>query len=375
MQLLKISESNAARRRIPVKLVDSTDGKTEEAGLAGTATVTVSKNGVAYAPATGSFVEIGSGSYYYQAALTELDTPGFLLVRVVEANARTFDASVEVVAFDPHDAVALGLSRIDVALSTLSTAAALAAVAASATSVDGKLTVARAGYLDNLSAGAVAQASALVTAQTDLTTLTGRLTAPRAAAIDNLDATIASRASATSLTTAIAGIAAVEADTQDLQARTPAALVGGRVDAYVGAMATDAISAAAVSAAAATKIGATVTAPSASVIADAVCDEALAGHATAGTVGAALSTLLAGVAALPTAAAVVAAVMAEVVGGSGGGAYTFRQVLKRLHGFVAGNGTRQDGDGAYSFTDTDGSTVLIAGTRAGTTVTVTARGG
>ena len=57
----------------------------------------------------------------------------------------------------------------------------------------------------------------------------------------NLDATISSRASAASL-------AAVQADTDDLQTRLPAALVGGRIDASVGAMAANVLTAAATAA-------------------------------------------------------------------------------------------------------------------------------
>lgn len=45
-----------------------------------------------------------------------------------------------------------------------------------------------------------------------------------------------------------AALATVQADTDDIQARLPAALVGGRIDASVGAVATDAITAAAIAA-------------------------------------------------------------------------------------------------------------------------------
>lgn len=61
--------------------------------------------------------------------------------------------------------------------------------------LEGRLTATRAGYLDNLSGGAVAQQ----------------------ASVDSLEASAA----------------AIEADTQDLQSRLPAALVGGRIDATV----------------------------------------------------------------------------------------------------------------------------------------------
>lgn len=66
----------------------------------------------------------------------------------------------------------------------------------------------------------------------------------------------------------------VETDTADIQSRIPAALVSGRIDASVGAMASNTLTAAAI----ATDAGAE--------IADAVLDELLSGHTTSGSLGA-----------------------------------------------------------------------------------------
>lgn len=65
----------------------------------------------------------------------------------------------------------------------------------------GRLTSTRAGYLDNLSGGAVALASALSTLQTDVTTLLTRLTSARAGYLDNLNVggAVASQADITAL--------------------------------------------------------------------------------------------------------------------------------------------------------------------------------
>lgn len=74
------------------------------------------------------------------------------------------------------------------------------------------------------------------------------------AGVENLDATVSSRASQTSvntiddfldteIATLLTGVAAIEVDTQDLQSRVPAALVGGRIDANVGAISSDATAA------------------------------------------------------------------------------------------------------------------------------------
>jgi hypothetical protein len=69
----------------------------------------------------------------------------------------------------------------------------------------------------------------------------------------------------------------VETDTQDIQARLPAALVSGRIDASAGAMAADVLTAAALAADAVAEL------------ADAIWDEAIAGHLGAGSTGAALN--------------------------------------------------------------------------------------
>lgn len=68
----------------------------------------------------------------------------------------------------------------------------------------------------------------------------------------------------------------IDTEIADIQARLPAALVGGRIDASVGAMAANVLTAAATAA----DFGAEV--------ADAVWDEATAGHTTAGSTGKAL---------------------------------------------------------------------------------------
>ena len=70
-----------------------------------------------------------------------------------------------------------------------------------------------------------------------------------------------------------ANVAAVETDTQDIQARLPATLVSGRIDAAVGAMASGVLTAAAL---ATDAVG---------EIADGVWDEPYSGHTTAGTYG------------------------------------------------------------------------------------------
>jgi hypothetical protein len=69
----------------------------------------------------------------------------------------------------------------------------------------------------------------------------------------------------------------VETDTADIQARLPAALVSGRMDASVGAMAANTLTASALAT------------DAVSEIAGGVWDEAIAGHLSAGSTGAALN--------------------------------------------------------------------------------------
>ena len=79
-----------------------------------------------------------------------------------------------------------------------------------------------------------------------------------------------------------AQLAAIQADTDNIQTRLPAALVSGRMDSYVGAMGANVITAAATAADFSTEVNAGRPA----LIADAVWDESLAGfHIGAGSTG------------------------------------------------------------------------------------------
>lgn len=94
-------------------------------------------------------------------------------------------------------------------------------------------------------------------------------------------------------TTLPASLAAIETDTQDIQTRLPAALVSGRMDSDVGNIQTDAVDADALAADAATEIANAVAEPTAAAIADAVLDELLSGHTTPGSLGQAITDILA----------------------------------------------------------------------------------
>ena len=120
MLLLQQSESTAAQRRIPVLLVDSGDGFSSETGVL-TPTIEISKNGAAQAAGVGTWVEIGEGLYYYELTAAELNTVGFVNVRVIKTGvSRQFQGVAQVVAFDPYSAANLGLTNLDAAVSSRS---------------------------------------------------------------------------------------------------------------------------------------------------------------------------------------------------------------------------------------------------------------
>lgn len=98
-----VSESTGAERRIPVLLLDVTDGLTEETGV--TITVAsecrISKNGGAAANCAGTAGEVETGIYYYEPTAGEVDTIGYITVRINDSAARAFYGSANIVAFDP----------------------------------------------------------------------------------------------------------------------------------------------------------------------------------------------------------------------------------------------------------------------------------
>jgi hypothetical protein len=107
-------------------------------GLAGAMPiVTISKNGAAFASASGTIAEIGSGWYAWAANTSDRSALGELAVHVEATGADPVDFNLEIVPWDPFDAN-LGLNRLD------------AAVTSRASAVD--YTAVRAAKLDNLDA-------------------------------------------------------------------------------------------------------------------------------------------------------------------------------------------------------------------------------
>jgi hypothetical protein len=137
------------------------------------------------------------------------------------------------IATDAIDADALKADAVTEIQSGLATAAAVAAVQADTDDIQTRLPAALVGGRIDASVGAMA--NNVVTAAAIAADAIGasELAADAVAEIQ------------TGLATA-AAVAAVQADTDDIQTRLPAALVGGRIDASVGAMAANVVTAAAI---------------------------------------------------------------------------------------------------------------------------------
>lgn len=290
MLQFQLSEATAARRRVPIHLVDQTDGITPETGEAA-GQPQLSKNGASFSNTTATLTAIGNGAYYVELTAAELDTVGFGIVRYDSANTAEAQVAFQVVSFDPYDSVRLGLTSLPNAAAEAAGGLYTRGTGAGQINQDAN------GRVDtnvaNMDAGTVT-ASAIATAAIDADSIaTDAITSAKIAAgaitsseAPNLDAAVSSRATpaqvGTELTTigldhlvsaAVVGtdvtdnsIVArmvssaatadwdtfvnttdalqairdkqtdIETDTQDIQGRLPAALVGGRMDSDVGAL-------------------------------------------------------------------------------------------------------------------------------------------
>jgi hypothetical protein len=112
MRFLKQSTA----RNLMVFLVDSTDHVTGKTGL--TLTITASKDGGALGSITPTVTERGTGWYNLALTTAHTDTLGDLALHITGTAADPLDLALQVVAFDPASATNLGLSNLDVAISS-----------------------------------------------------------------------------------------------------------------------------------------------------------------------------------------------------------------------------------------------------------------
>lgn len=118
-----------ATPKLMFQMVSATDGSTGITGL--TPTVVVSKAGGAFAAGAGAVAEVPApsyGWYTYTPAAAETATAGDLALRATGAGAYETDRLIPIVAYDPADAAALGLSRLDATISSRTTGAVTLAV-------------------------------------------------------------------------------------------------------------------------------------------------------------------------------------------------------------------------------------------------------
>ena len=260
--------------------VDETDGKTPETGLTiAQADCQLIKNGGAAAQKNDatSATHLVGGHYKVPLNATDTGTLGRLRLVVNETGAlpmwrdfmvvpaNVWDSffgadrlqvhadeitagliTAATIATGAFDADALATDAVTEIQSGLATATALQTVDDLVDDLESRLTAARAGYLDNLSGGAVALASAVQTVDDLVDELESRLTAARAGYLDNLSGGAVALASAlqtvddlvddleSRLTAAragyldnlSAGAAALQSSVDDLEGRLTAARAG-----------------------------------------------------------------------------------------------------------------------------------------------------
>lgn len=291
MRMLKQSSTG---QPLMFLMVDSTDHVTGKTGLS--PTVTLSKAGGSFASPAGSVTEVGSGWYKVAGNATDTDTLGPLVLHATGSATDPCDVEFVVVAFDPLAALATptnitaatgvvlsGVTHTGAVIPTVSAVtghtpqtgdsfarigaagagltalgdtriANLDATISSRSSTANLATVA--DYLDTEIAAILADTNELQTdwangGRLDLlldgaasagdpwtTTLPGSYSGSQAGKIlsDILTDTG---------TTLQAELDGIQADTEDIQSRLPAALVSGRIDVSVGAMAANVITASA----------------------------------------------------------------------------------------------------------------------------------
>lgn len=116
--MLKLKQSTV--RNIMIKVFLASDHITAATGK--TLTVTASKDGGAFAAIGGTVTEVSSGWYKIALTTTDTNTLGTFIIRATATGCDDAEhPPIEVVAYDATDSAALGLSRVDAAISSRST--------------------------------------------------------------------------------------------------------------------------------------------------------------------------------------------------------------------------------------------------------------
>jgi len=113
---MRLHKQNDTTKSIVFLLVSAADHITPVTGAI--PTVTISKNGAAFAAAGGIVTEVANGWYKLTPATTDVDTLGPLLIHASATGADPVDMEYQVVAFDPYSSVSLGLTNLDATISS-----------------------------------------------------------------------------------------------------------------------------------------------------------------------------------------------------------------------------------------------------------------
>lgn len=194
---LQQSEPNVVFRTISIVLRQS-DGSTPYTGTISGSEFQIRKANAALGNGAGTVTVFDAATGMFDIVFTAADwnTLGQLVVRIVKAGIQNYEERFQIVPWNPNDVSVLGLTGL--------------------------------GNLDAAVSSRAPLSTALSTAQ---------WTNGRATLQDNLDATVSSRATSGS-------VAAVQADTDDLQTRIPTALDGsGNIKAGVQTVASGGLTA------------------------------------------------------------------------------------------------------------------------------------
>lgn len=118
---MKLRKQSSTSYPVLFLLVSSTDHVTGVTGLS--PTVTISKNGGAFASPSGAVSEVANGWYALAGNAGDRDTLGDLVIHATGTGADPVDDRYCVVPWDPFDATSLGVTRLDAAMSTRATPA------------------------------------------------------------------------------------------------------------------------------------------------------------------------------------------------------------------------------------------------------------
>jgi len=94
---IALNQTTGALRRFPFYCVRDADGLTPYPSLTFAAgEIHISKNGATEVNYTGTTTELAEGLYYYEAAIAEVDTQGFLTFRMDKSGVRSFVLITEI---------------------------------------------------------------------------------------------------------------------------------------------------------------------------------------------------------------------------------------------------------------------------------------